>query len=906
MRGVPIPIRFRFDSIRFDSRASRRDGRTRRRAGAPRGRDGDDLARDRAMAVDEDDDEDARDEDGSIANSDALETRRRRTRDDDDGTTTTRTTTTMDARMRRARREHEKIARTYAEAHENVGTRENGTTRDADALRRERVKTSHLIAKVNETKVGANATLVRRKEYLDRMIANAEEREALMEDGGSEARGGGAATTTTRRDAPQEWTTMGQMAERKSPAKSLRERDARDFQPEKYRFDDEKASPSAAEAVNGLSRALDDIDGDLGSMSSLSPDRYPGRKETASWDTLARQPTSHGSRQLDAALGRAGAPEAKSTPTTISTYFKKSAGATQPTTTTAAVDDFAAAATDKSRERLPMSPPPPKRRAKSTRGDPASPMVVDLLETSDEENPLENESRGVQSLDPVSLTSENGEIRRSTRSSRYRSLQNTVGNLATDYPDSKTKGSVQITLGDLEHLRDGEMLNDQCVDFYLKYIQVEMLGANAFEILDKVHIFNSFFYQKLAQKHDRDRSNVDAATASHARVKNWTKGVDIFTKSFLMIPVHSNLHWSLVIVCYPNGTDERQPMMLHLDSMTQHGGHNSEVVSKTVRRYLSKEWKTQKGDDTESKFDARYMPTYRVNVPRQNNGCDCGVFILAFLEKFLTEQPEILKKSDVQRAAQKRSFGMDDAGKFLRKNWFPNEFVDELRAKLSLLVIQRIQASLAENDASKLILNAANEEQMKDYEHRQWRTKQAVSKAERDRKKRMEAMEAERRRKLEPQDLSDDDDAKTKASDAKDVDFEISREVRVKKQPTKTRQTQIFSGSHWNKAREKEPVREETRDEKPFEPFAGPSYKIGRHTRARAPSPSADWTSGTTRPKYGNANLLKRAERSRAKQNGEEERSAESPGQAKAKLNDANEKLSERIKGMTSRVFSTK
>ena len=280
------------------------------------------------MAVDEDDDEDARDEDGSIANSDALETRRRRTRDDDDGTTTTRTTTTMDARMRRARREHEKIARTYAEAHENVGTRENGTTRDADALRRERVKTSHLIAKVNETKVGANATLVRRKEYLDRMIANAEEREALMEDGGSEARGGGAATTTTRRDAPQEWTTMGQMAERKSPAKSLRERDARDFQPEKYRFDDEKASPSAAEAVNGLSRALDDIDGDLGSMSSLSPDRYPGRKETASWDTLARQPTSHGSRQLDAALGRAGAPEAKSTPTTISTYFKKSAGAT--------------------------------------------------------------------------------------------------------------------------------------------------------------------------------------------------------------------------------------------------------------------------------------------------------------------------------------------------------------------------------------------------------------------------------------------------------------------------------------------------------------------------------------------------------------------------------------------------
>ena len=46
---------------------------------------------------------------------------------------------------------------------------------------------------------------------------------------------------------------------------------------------------------------------------------------------------------MDAALGRAGAPEAKSTPSTISTYFRKSAGATQPTKPTAAVDDFAAA-----------------------------------------------------------------------------------------------------------------------------------------------------------------------------------------------------------------------------------------------------------------------------------------------------------------------------------------------------------------------------------------------------------------------------------------------------------------------------------------------------------------------------------------------------------------------------------
>lgn len=45
---------------------------------------------------------------------------------------------------------------------------------------------------------------------------------------------------------------------------------------EKYRFDDEKVLLSVVEVVNGLSRALDDIDGDLGSMLFLLFDRYLG------------------------------------------------------------------------------------------------------------------------------------------------------------------------------------------------------------------------------------------------------------------------------------------------------------------------------------------------------------------------------------------------------------------------------------------------------------------------------------------------------------------------------------------------------------------------------------------------------------------------------------------------------
>ena len=130
--------------------------------------------------------------DGSIARAD--DETRRRTRDDDDATTRA----AGSARARDAWREYEKIARAYAEAHEDFGTSARGAPLDAEALRRERDKTRNLIAKVRETPVGANRTLIRRKEYLDRMIENAEAREALMEDGRLDERGGGA---STRRDA---------------------------------------------------------------------------------------------------------------------------------------------------------------------------------------------------------------------------------------------------------------------------------------------------------------------------------------------------------------------------------------------------------------------------------------------------------------------------------------------------------------------------------------------------------------------------------------------------------------------------------------------------------------------------------------------------------------------------------
>jgi Ulp1 family protease len=39
--------------------------------------------------------------------------------------------------------------------------------------------------------------------------------------------------------------------------------------------------------------------------------------------------------------------------------------------------------------------------------------------------------------------------------------------------------------------------------------------------------------------------------SKYARVKNWTKSVDIFTMDYIFVPIHDTAHWSLAVICQP-------------------------------------------------------------------------------------------------------------------------------------------------------------------------------------------------------------------------------------------------------------------------------------------------------------------------------------------------------------------
>ncbi len=85
---------------------------------------------------------------------------------------------------------------------------------------------------------------------------------------------------------------------------------------------------------------------------------------------------------------------------------------------------------------------------------------------------------------------------------------------------------VHITVGDLDRLQPSKFLNDNLVDFYLKYMTREQqaappraLAAELGPAPSPVHVFSTSFYEKLTE-----------AGASYANVARWTKDVDVFSK----------------------------------------------------------------------------------------------------------------------------------------------------------------------------------------------------------------------------------------------------------------------------------------------------------------------------------------------------------------------------------------
>ena len=264
---------------------------------------------------------------------------------------------------------------------------------------------------------------------------------------------------------------------------------------------------------------------------------------------------------------------------------------------------------------------------------------------------------------------------------------------------------ITISRGDLKRFEDREYFNDNLIDLKVKH----MVFALPPEKRDKVHAFSCLFYPKLKELRNpreaheaisRWTKNVDIFTMDYVFVPinyslHWSLCVVVRPILWLIDQYMEKLDDKEELLKGKDGRERDKACLLFLDSLSM---HNIASVANTVTNYLSYEWKAKQRKkiaassdapssssesnssnsesadcnkciasclslSQKSAFEARLassislddntnlfsdIPKIKCKVPMQENGFDCGVFVIKYVESLLDIFPSSTQ-SDIDR-----------------------------------------------------------------------------------------------------------------------------------------------------------------------------------------------------------------------------------------------------------------
>ena len=157
-----------------------------------------------------------------------------------------------------------------------------------------------------------------------------------------------------------------------------------------------------------------------------------------------------------------------------------------------------------------------------------------------------------------------------------------------------------IYRADLQSLYDRNYLNDTIIDEYLLMIK----ARNP----EDIAVLNTFFYQRL---------DTLGFEKGYEETRSWIKE-DLRSKESIFIPICKNDHWRLVHI------DTRKKLVSYLDSIV--GARKASNAPGLMKMFIEKYFE-EKGDPQ------RFKIKIRDNIPVQQNGVDCGVFLCAYAER---------------------------------------------------------------------------------------------------------------------------------------------------------------------------------------------------------------------------------------------------------------------------------
>lgn len=213
-----------------------------------------------------------------------------------------------------------------------------------------------------------------------------------------------------------------------------------------------------------------------------------------------------------------------------------------------------------------------------------------------------------------------------------------------------TLGDASVTHRDVQCLRPGEWLNDEVVNFFgallndrdrrwhapitssnndasddaSKAAATATATATATttttmcETLPHCHVFSTFFYTALTTQ---KRYN-------YARVRKWTKSIDVFRYDKLLVPVNLEVHWCLAVV------NLRDRQFEYYDSLQDPRRESAaqRLCVASLRQWLVDEWADKRPAGVPRPDVAAWRDVMHPAIPHQQNGHDCGVFACTFAE----------------------------------------------------------------------------------------------------------------------------------------------------------------------------------------------------------------------------------------------------------------------------------
>ena len=289
-----------------------------------------------------------------------------------------------------------------------------------------------------------------------------------------------------------------------------------------------------------------------------------------------------------------------------------------------------------------------------------SPTVSQSITVSSESPPQE-ESSLLPEIDH-SYTSKGGRSHHEPVIEEYFQLIESEDAKLLTFPEAGYPGRITIPKDTIKCLQPEIFLNDTIIEFYLHYIQHQLQPKQK----EQVHIFNTFFYTKLTNNLGIHLTAENTKT-QHSLVSKWTKNVDLFTKDFILVPIHDHAHWFLAIICYPcmagkdpiivdedisvlDSTDtskhsqrkrrpriEKKACILIFDSLNI----QRNTVTTNLRFYLQAEWNARHPSDTSYKCsEGQLLVGHHPKLPVQPNSWDCGLFLMQYAESFLSAPPD--------------------------------------------------------------------------------------------------------------------------------------------------------------------------------------------------------------------------------------------------------------------------